>query len=115
MTSDYNRELLVVPGSIFSENSKGTHQFLKLGATPVTAPEDILHILKIESKAASQSETAATLTDMEKKVLELLFEPKERDVLIRALAIPTHEAAILLMQMEIAGYIVGDEGNYRKI
>ena len=31
LATDYNRELLVVPGSIFSEESKGTHQFLKLG------------------------------------------------------------------------------------
>ena len=30
MATDYNRELLVVPGSIFSQNSKGVHQFLKL-------------------------------------------------------------------------------------
>jgi DNA processing protein len=35
MAVDYNRELLVVPGSIFSPTSRGCHQFLKLGATPV--------------------------------------------------------------------------------
>src|SRR3989338_1612719 len=33
LTVEYNRELLVVPGSIFSEESRGTHQFLRLGAT----------------------------------------------------------------------------------
>jgi DNA processing protein len=32
MTVDYNRELLAVPGSIFSKNSYGTHQFLKTRA-----------------------------------------------------------------------------------
>src|SRR3989339_694012 len=47
LTADYNRELLVVPGNIFSENSTGVHQFLKLGATPVTSPEDILIALNI--------------------------------------------------------------------
>jgi DNA processing protein len=30
LTADYNRELLVVPGSIFSKNSQGVHQFLNL-------------------------------------------------------------------------------------
>ncbi|MEX0913231.1 MAG: DNA-processing protein DprA, partial [Candidatus Paceibacterota bacterium] len=50
LTADYNRELLVVPGNIFSENSKGVHQFLKLGATPVTSPADILDVLGIEVK-----------------------------------------------------------------
>lgn len=47
LTADYNRELLVVPGNIFGDNSKGTHQFLKLGATPITDPADILDALKV--------------------------------------------------------------------
>ena len=38
LTAEYNRDLLVVPGNIFLENSFGVHQFLKLGATPVTTP-----------------------------------------------------------------------------
>src|SRR3989344_2135762 len=45
LATEYNRELLIVPGSIFSESSKGTHQFLKLGAAPATEPADILKAL----------------------------------------------------------------------
>ena len=45
---DYNRELLAVPGHIFSKNSYGTHQFLKLGATMVTEARDILLALGID-------------------------------------------------------------------
>jgi DNA processing protein len=48
MAVEYNRELLVVPGNIFSTNCFGTHQFLKLGATPVTTAEDILYALGID-------------------------------------------------------------------
>lgn len=48
LASEYDRDVLVVPGSIFSEQSLGVHQFLKLGATPVTTPEDILIALGIE-------------------------------------------------------------------
>lgn len=47
LCADYNRELLVVPGSIFSDNSRGTHQFLKLGATPVTEASDVLLALNL--------------------------------------------------------------------
>lgn len=47
---DYNRELMAVPGSIFSKNSHGTHQFLKLGATMVTEATDILAVLNIGIK-----------------------------------------------------------------
>lgn len=47
LASEYDRDVLVVPGTIFSEHSLGCHQFLKLGATPVTTPEDILDALQL--------------------------------------------------------------------
>ena len=52
LASDYNREVLAVPGDIFSENSRGVHQFLKLGATPITHAEDILAALGIDPNHA---------------------------------------------------------------
>jgi len=116
MAADYNRELLVVPGSIFSDNSKGTHQFLKLGATPITSPEDILVVLDIKTKEEAEHKVNATpLSSVEKKVLELLSEPQERDSLVRRLNIPTNEAAALLMQMEMSGFITEQGGVYRRL
>ncbi len=116
MASDYNRELLVVPGSIFSDNSKGTHQFLKLGATPVTEPADILAALRIEVDASEARPAAAPpVTALEQKVLALLHEPQERDTIIRTLNLPTNEAAALLMQMEMSGLITEQSGVYRKL
>jgi DNA processing protein len=103
---DYNRELLVVPGNIFSETSKGTHQFLKLGATPVTEANDILYALHIEPTTPSTPSLLPTLSQSEAKIIALLREPLDRDSLIRQLGLPISEAAVLLMQMEIAGYIV---------
>jgi len=50
MAADYNRDVLVVPGDIFSPQSHGTHQFLKLGAIPVTSAEDILDALSFDRK-----------------------------------------------------------------
>ena len=116
LTSDYNRELLVVPGSIFSNNSKGTHQFMKLGATPVTEPEDILEILNI-NEVSRQSAPQAPDADspLEQKVLDLLNEPLDRDTLIRQLDLPTQEATALLMQMEMNSQIKEQSGVYRKL
>lgn len=54
MATDYNREVLVVPNNIFSANSKGVHQFLKLGATPITTPEDILEVLRLSPNETPQ-------------------------------------------------------------
>ncbi len=109
---DYNRELLVVPGSIFSPTSYGTHQFLKLGATPVTEASDILIALGIEPTASTATKTRPTLTPEEERVVALLREPRDRDTLVRELNLPVAEATVLLMQMEIAGHISYEPPHY---
>ena len=113
MTADYNRELLAVPGSIFSKNSYGTHQFLKLGATLVTDASDILAIFNIEEKTTTTSRPK--LSDIEEKVIQALLEPLDRDTLIRQLNIPVSEAGILLMTMEMQGYIKYESPHYRSL
>jgi len=112
MTVDYNRELLVVPGSIFSPTSLGTHQFLKLGATPVTEASDILAVLGIEEHAPGEATPRPVLSPSEEQVLVYLHEPTDRDTLIRTLNLPVAEAGILLMQMEMHGYITCEAGVY---
>lgn len=116
LATDYNRELLVVPGNIFSEMSKGVHQFLKLGATPITDARDILEILHIDPTPTAGMPSPATtdLSPEENRVLQILSEPRERDELIRALALPTKEVSVLLMQLEMKGFISEREGYYRR-
>jgi DNA processing protein len=87
MATDYNRELLVVPGNIFSSNSAGPHQFLKLGAIPVTNTTDILYALGFSQD---------------------LIEHKSKPT------IPLSVANALLMQMEMKGYICEEQSIYRK-
>lgn len=113
MATDYNRELLVVPGSIFSSTSMGTHQFLKLGATPVTCAKDILEVLGIEEKVVGEASPRPPLSETEAKVITLLTEPRHRDELIRLLSISTTEAASLLMMMELSGHITSHDNIYR--
>ncbi len=117
LTAEYNRDLLVVPGNIFSENSRGPHQFLKLGAIPVTTPEDILLALHIdpEEKEEISSALPKNLTAEETAVLTLLREPTDRDTLIRNLNMPVSAASILLMQLELNGYIKEENGVFYKV
>jgi DNA processing protein len=105
MATDYNRELLVVPGNIFSATAKGVHQFLKLGATPVTDATDILYALGINPSPENTTKSLPLLLPLESKVISLLHNPTDRDTLIRRLELPANEAGILLMQMEMKGYI----------
>lgn len=125
--TDYNRDVLTVPGSIFSRKSDGPHMLIRLGATPVRTSEDILEALgfditKDENGEAKNSETAQKLrqktlalcTPDERKVIEILSEPMTRDVLIRALVEnlnrPISEINSLLVMMEIKELIVEKMG-----
>lgn len=118
MTADYNRELLVVPGSIFSKNSAGVHQFLKLGATPVTCAEDIVLALGLEvapEDEHKQERIHATLSAEEQNVLEMLHEPLHKDLLMRSLTLDASRANVLLMQMELKGIIASENSIYRAV
>lgn len=115
LATDYNRELLVLPGSIFSNNSAGPHQFLKLGATPVTNSRDILEALRLDPEVAPQSRAAApTQNTPEALILSLLSEPKDRDTLIRESKLSAQETNTLLMKMELMGQIASEQNIFRK-
>ena len=115
LATEYNRELLVVPGSIFSAESKGTHQFLRLGATAVTSPEDILVALGIAKREGplSLSELREDLSEEEMRVFEIIKSPLPREALIEALELPIMDVNVLLSTMEIKGLIVEELGVVR--
>ena len=114
LVTEYNRELRK-PGSIFSAESKGTHQFLRLGATAVTSPEDILIVLGIAKRSGptSLSELRDDLSEDERRVFEIIHTPVPRDSLIEALELPITDANVLLSTMEIKGLIVEELGVVR--
>lgn len=116
MTVDYNRELLVVPGNIFAQTSAGVHQFLKLGATPVTTAKDILDVLGIEERNSDHTTPGLVLSEQEAQVIALLQVPCHRDEIIRKLNLnTTAQAAQLLMMMELSGYITSHDNIYRPL
>ena len=104
---DYNRDVLVVPGSIHSHASKGTNSLIRQGATPITGVDDLFEALglKIPDKGEKQQRLFADCTTDEKKILEFLVEPKSRDDLVRELGLPTPTANALLSIMEIKDMI----------
>lgn len=99
--------------NIFHNTSRGVHQFLKLGATPVTCSEDILEVLKIKQQSPLPVTPIVSLSPAEQQVIKHLSEPTHRDELIRRLDLPTNEAAQLLMMMELAGQIKSEQNIYR--
>jgi len=117
LATEYNRDVLAVPGSIFSTNSYGTNRLLRQGATPVTCAEEVLEALGFELKSDEQKQKKlfADLSPEEKMVVSLLREPIPRDNLIRAMKIPTPNANAILSVMEIKGLLKEEYGEIKLI
>ncbi len=112
---EYNKDLLAVPGSVFSSSSKGTNKLIRQGAVPITCGEDVLQELGFDLKKDEnkQLELFEELNIDEKKVLEILREPMDRDELLRAMKMPIGNANTLLSVMEIKGLIKEELGQIR--
>ena len=107
LATEYNRDVLAVPGSINSLSSKGTNRLIRQGATPITSPDDLLEALgfEIAKDEDKQAKLFADCSPEEKKVLDLLREPISRDELIRQMEMPTPTAQAIISVMEIKGLI----------
>lgn len=111
---DYNREVFVVPGSIFSDTSVGTNRLIKQGATPITSARDILEFFGFvdlnEGLDSDVNKQMKNLTAEEQAVYTMLREPIERDELISKMGVSIGEAQSLLTIMEIKGLIEEEIG-----
>jgi DNA protecting protein DprA len=154
-TAEFGRDLLVVPGSIFSPSSIGSNALLRDGGTAVNCAEDVLEALGLQSirnipsiirendstqsgtvtgtsshsfpvtknnksgTAASTGDSTtytnnllsfcSTLSPDEKKLLEKMVKPIERDELIRTLDLPAGYVNALLIELELKG-VVSERG-----
>lgn len=111
---DYDRDLLVVPGNIFSTTSQGVHQFLKLGAIPVTCARDIIEILTLIPTTHTKQLIPETLTKLELQLLQHITEPITSDALIQKSQLPAQQAMSILMGLELKGIIIQINGNYQQ-
>jgi DNA processing protein len=103
LAADYNRDVLAVPGSIFSKNSEGTNMLIKLGAYVVRSSQDLREALDLKEK--SPEDKFIDCSEEEKIIIELLNAPLPKDELIRQSKLSISEAQILLSTMEIKGMI----------
>jgi DNA processing protein len=108
LATEYNKDVLVVPGNIFSKTSEGPHMLIRLGATPITKSEDLLEALGLENKNSAPRNLELEYSECsqeEKKVIEILREPIPKDDLLRSLDMPVGQANAVLSVMELKGLI----------
>ncbi len=114
LAMEYNRDVLAVPGSIFSPSSRGTNRFLQDGARIITKSEDILHILGFE-KNEEQIELPNDLSIDEKLILETLIDGTTKDDLCASFEKDTGDILMVLSLLEMKGLIKEELGKLRKL
>ena len=112
LATEYNRDVFTAPGSIFSNQSAGPHMLIRLGATPITKPEDLITALGFESTQQIVFAYKAE-TPEEQTILTILQTPKERGVVIRESKLPAHIVSSVLAVLEIKGAITESMGEIR--
>ncbi|MBI4213160.1 MAG: DNA-protecting protein DprA [Chloroflexi bacterium] len=112
--AEQGREVLAVPGNIFSPKSKGTNALIRDGATPVATAEDVLAELQ-PGREPRQLTVAdiVPLDETESALLSVLSgEPLHIDEVAREASLPMSLVSGVLAMMELKGIVRQLTGMY---
>jgi len=104
------REVFAVPGEITSALSAGPNALLRLGATPLTAVEDVLEAYGLERHAAQEPEPAGPAAAV---LARVRAAPASADELVRATGLDAGALAAALTDLELLGLVHVEEGLVR--
>ncbi|MFA6446168.1 MAG: DNA-processing protein DprA [Candidatus Paceibacterota bacterium] len=112
LATDYNRDVLTIPGSIFSPTSTGPHLLLRIGATPITSVDELKEALGFEIKESPEQKQIKfeNCTLEEKEILTIIQNGMARDEIISSIKKPIQEINALLSLMEIKELTIEREG-----
>jgi DNA processing protein len=113
--TEYNRDVLAVPGSIFSEKSEAPNELIRMGAVPITNSQELLETLGFQVTEQPMLNLFSHCTPDEALILKILAAPVARGEVIRKLGMPVFKANILISQMEIKGFIKEIGGELRRL
>ena len=116
---DLHKEVMAVPGSVFSPLSVGTHQLIRDGAALVQNARDVLAALKMTSEVlddplATPKDLGFSLARGQDGILShlsdvLVLNPAE---LARKLQLPVAEVVGRLTALELDGVVTRHKGGY---
>jgi DNA processing protein len=115
---EQDREVFAVPGSPHNIQARGCHYLIKHGAKLVENAADIIEelggFLALEQEQCNnRNNKSKTLSDKAKALLQHIdFEATNIEVLIRQTGISADEAGSLLIELELEGFIIPQQGGY---
>ncbi|MCM8710611.1 DNA-processing protein DprA [Clostridium sp. SYSU_GA19001] len=106
------KDVMAVPGSIFSNQSKGCNKLINDGAYPVTCIEDIFRLINLKYSKSIKVKPKFSST-LEKKIYCILNEnPIHIDDILRSTNIDINHLYEVLFELQLKDEIICLAGNY---
>ena len=102
---DYNRDVFAVPGDILRPTSRGSNNLIKLGARPVSEPEDISQILGIALAPKDDPLPLPEGPNEAAVIFSLKREPRHIDELARESGLDISAVSATLTILEMKGAV----------
>lgn len=105
LATEYNRDVLAVPGPIFAPHSSGPHMLIRLGATPITSSQNIIEALGFEIQKEAYDSQTGSLTETERSIVEMLRGGATRDEVLVKMNISTSELSTHIVSLELRNFL----------
>ncbi|NMB48451.1 DNA-protecting protein DprA [Candidatus Kuenenbacteria bacterium] len=104
---EQNRDVLAIPGSIYSANAVGPNNLIKMGAKLVTSANDVLEVLNMKQvKEFIDNRKVVPDTQEEALILQIIgVEPCHVDEIIKTTGLTTAQVNSTLILMEMKGKV----------
>lgn len=107
VAAEQGREVLAVPGSLFSEGSAAPHRLIAEGARLVTTVEDVLEEIGCKNgRRGKEDAFSPALTDPEKRLLDAIAgDAVPKEWLTIRTGLRPEEASIAILSLELKGLV----------
>jgi DNA processing protein len=109
LAAEQGREVMAIPGSIHSPQSKGCHQLLKQGAKLVESAQDVLEEIGVPvcntAKKADTNASIATDSDYGKILEKMGFDPCPVDIICDRAGLTADKVCAILLRLELEGLV----------
>lgn len=109
---EQGKDIMVVPGTIFSKTSKGTNKLIRDGAYPLTSVEDIFNILNIKY-CSKEEKTPVFQREIEHKIYSNIKDrPIHIDDILKKTNVDIKQLYEVLFELQLKNQITCLSGNY---